>query len=221
MFADHKAHIVEALNDMCRALDDIGVVGALHQHTGTCVETREETYAVMEAVNTRYVKFGPDVGQRAVCFVVGAQRLVKDKDTIRANEWLREAGMLLKRSEADERTARIALGIASTYGQFDAQAALEWLSFAVRLVNKTSPASLNDDRAPRFKRISGVTPITDVAGDTRGFSLQSAAGVFPADQFEQALSVLNALTSPEARGHAVLTLCSNYLKTSPSVQRKS
>ena len=162
-----------------------------------------------------------DVGQRAVCFVVGAQRLVKDKDTIRANEWLREAGMLLKRSEADERTARIALGIVSTYGQFDAQAALEWLSFAVRLVNKTSPASLNDDRAPRFKRISGVTPITDVAGDTRGFSLQSAAGVFPADQFEQALSVLNALTSPEARGHAVLTLCSNYLKTSPSAQRKS
>ena len=48
---------------MCRALADIGVVGALHQHTGTCVETREETYAVMEAVNTRYVRFGPDVGQ--------------------------------------------------------------------------------------------------------------------------------------------------------------
>ena len=63
LFADHKTHMVEALNDMCRALDDIGVVGALHQHTGTCVETRDETYAVMEAVNTRYVKFGPDVGQ--------------------------------------------------------------------------------------------------------------------------------------------------------------
>ena len=63
VFADHKTPIVEALNDMCRALDDIGVVGVLHQHTGTCVETRDETYAVMEAVNTRYVKFGPDVGQ--------------------------------------------------------------------------------------------------------------------------------------------------------------
>jgi inosose dehydratase len=35
----------------------------LHQHTGSCVETRDETYAVMEAVNTRLVKFGPDVGQ--------------------------------------------------------------------------------------------------------------------------------------------------------------
>lgn len=62
-FADHKTNIVEALNEIGRALDDIGVVGALHQHTGTCVETREETYAVMEAVNTRFVKFGPDVGQ--------------------------------------------------------------------------------------------------------------------------------------------------------------
>lgn len=62
-FASHKTHIVDALNEIGRALDDIGIVGALHQHTGTCVETRDETYAVMEAVNTRYVKFGPDVGQ--------------------------------------------------------------------------------------------------------------------------------------------------------------
>jgi inosose dehydratase len=63
VFADHKTHIVGALNEMCKALADIGVVGALHQHTGTCVETRDETYAVMEAVDTRVVKFGPDVGQ--------------------------------------------------------------------------------------------------------------------------------------------------------------
>ena len=63
IFAEHKADIVEALNEIGKALDDIGVVGALHQHTGTCVETRDETYAVMEAVDTRYVKFGPDVGQ--------------------------------------------------------------------------------------------------------------------------------------------------------------
>jgi inosose dehydratase len=62
-FAAHKAHIVEALNDMGKALGDIGVVGALHQHTGTCVETRDETYAVLEGVDTRVVKFGPDVGQ--------------------------------------------------------------------------------------------------------------------------------------------------------------
>lgn len=62
-FNAHRGHIVEALNEIAKALDGIGVVGALHQHTGTCVETRDETYAVMEAVDTRYVKFGPDVGQ--------------------------------------------------------------------------------------------------------------------------------------------------------------
>jgi inosose dehydratase len=62
-FAEHKTNIVDALNDIGKALTDIGVIGALHQHTGTCVETRDETYAVMEAVDTRYVKFGPDVGQ--------------------------------------------------------------------------------------------------------------------------------------------------------------
>jgi inosose dehydratase len=61
--AQHKTHIVAALNDIGKALADVGIVGALHQHTGTCVETRDETYAVMEAVDTRVVKFGPDVGQ--------------------------------------------------------------------------------------------------------------------------------------------------------------
>jgi inosose dehydratase len=58
-----KPAIVAALNDMAMALADIGVVGALHQHTGTCIEFRDEVYAVMEAADTRYVKFGPDVGQ--------------------------------------------------------------------------------------------------------------------------------------------------------------
>ena len=62
-FAAHRADIVAALNEMGRALDGTGVTGVLHQHTGTCVESRDETYAVMEAVDTRYVKFGPDVGQ--------------------------------------------------------------------------------------------------------------------------------------------------------------
>jgi inosose dehydratase len=48
---------------MGRAVNDVGVVGVLHQHTDTCVETRDETYAVMESVDTRLMKFGPDVGQ--------------------------------------------------------------------------------------------------------------------------------------------------------------
>jgi inosose dehydratase len=62
-FKAHKAGIVSALNECGRAVTDLGLTAVLHQHTGTCVETQEETVAVMEAVDTRYVKFGPDIGQ--------------------------------------------------------------------------------------------------------------------------------------------------------------
>lgn len=160
-----------------------------------------------------------DGAERAVCFIVGAQRLVKEKDTTRANEWLREAGAIVRRMDGDERPARIALGIVSTYGRFDTQAALDWLVYSVKLMRKASPASLNEDRAPSFKRISGVTPISDFSSNTSGFSLQSAVAVFPPDQFEQVLSVLDGVTPQEARGLAVVTLCRNFLKTAASGAR--
>ena len=62
-FNEHKQNIVATLNELGKAITDIGLIAALHQHTGTAVETRDETYATMEAVDTRYVKFGPDIGQ--------------------------------------------------------------------------------------------------------------------------------------------------------------
>lgn len=62
-FSEHKQNIVTTLNELGKAITGIGLIAALHQHTGTAVETRDETYATMEAVDTRYVKFGPDIGQ--------------------------------------------------------------------------------------------------------------------------------------------------------------
>jgi inosose dehydratase len=62
-FQAHRANIISGLNDAAKAVADVGLGAGLHQHTGTCIETREEVYAVMEAVNTKYVKFAPDVGQ--------------------------------------------------------------------------------------------------------------------------------------------------------------
>jgi inosose dehydratase len=62
-FAANKTNIIAALNEMGKALQGSGVVPVLHQHTGTCIESRDETYAVMEAVDTTVMKFGPDVGQ--------------------------------------------------------------------------------------------------------------------------------------------------------------
>jgi inosose dehydratase len=64
-FKASKADIVSALNEMGKAVTDVGIIPALHQHTGTCIESRDEVYAVLEAVDPRYVKFGPDVGQLA------------------------------------------------------------------------------------------------------------------------------------------------------------
>jgi inosose dehydratase len=62
-FKAHKNDIVTTLNELGKAVMDMGLTPVLHQHTGTCVETREETYAVLEAVDTRVMKFGPDIGQ--------------------------------------------------------------------------------------------------------------------------------------------------------------
>jgi inosose dehydratase len=64
-FKAAKPNIVASLNDIGKALADIGMVASLHQHTETCVESRDEVYAVLEAVDTRVVKFGPDVAQLA------------------------------------------------------------------------------------------------------------------------------------------------------------
>jgi inosose dehydratase len=45
------------------AITDLGLSTGLHQHTGTTIETRDEVYDVMENVNTKHLKFAPDIGQ--------------------------------------------------------------------------------------------------------------------------------------------------------------
>ena len=62
-FAAHRANIVSSLNDYGKAMADLGLGSGLHQHTNTPIETRDEVYAVMEAVDTKVFKFAPDVGQ--------------------------------------------------------------------------------------------------------------------------------------------------------------
>jgi inosose dehydratase len=58
-----KPDLVATLNEVGKALAGLGLVAALHQHTGTCVETRDEVYAIFDAVDTKVMQFGPDVGQ--------------------------------------------------------------------------------------------------------------------------------------------------------------
>lgn len=77
VFADHKATIIAALNEYGKAVNDLGLGTGLHQHTGTAVETRDETYEVMNAVDTRHMRFAPDIGQAQKGGTDAAQ-LVKD-----------------------------------------------------------------------------------------------------------------------------------------------
>ena len=71
VFSEHKANIIAALNDYGKAVNDIGL------GTGTVVETREETYEVMNAIDTRHMHFAPDIGQAQKGGTDAAQ-LVKD-----------------------------------------------------------------------------------------------------------------------------------------------
>jgi inosose dehydratase len=77
VFAEHKANIISALNEYGKAVNDMGLGTGLHQHTGTAVETKEETYEVMNAVDTRYMHFAPDIGQAQKGGTDAAQ-MVKD-----------------------------------------------------------------------------------------------------------------------------------------------
>jgi inosose dehydratase len=62
-FSKHRTDIVASLNEYGKAITDVGLGTGLHQHTNTAVDTRDQVYAVMEAVDTRVMKFAPDVGQ--------------------------------------------------------------------------------------------------------------------------------------------------------------
>jgi inosose dehydratase len=88
-FAEHKANIISALNDYGKAVNDIGIGTGLHQHTGSAVETREETYTIMQGVDSRYMKFAPDIGQAQKGGTDAAQ-LVKDFSSIIAHMHLKD-----------------------------------------------------------------------------------------------------------------------------------
>lgn len=62
-YKEHKKNLISSMNDYAKAVTDQGLVCALHQHTGTPIETEEEVYFAMENLDTNYMKFGPDVGQ--------------------------------------------------------------------------------------------------------------------------------------------------------------
>jgi inosose dehydratase len=55
--------LVGVFDEIGRRLADMGLATAVHPHTGTLIETREEIDAVLSAVDPRFVGFAPDTGQ--------------------------------------------------------------------------------------------------------------------------------------------------------------
>ncbi|MHB9034570.1 MAG: sugar phosphate isomerase/epimerase family protein [Anaerolineae bacterium] len=55
----------ETFNAIGREVKAMGMVTAIHPHTGTIIETREEIDAVLHAVDPELVGFAPDTGQIA------------------------------------------------------------------------------------------------------------------------------------------------------------
>jgi inosose dehydratase len=59
---DYRA-LAGVFSDIGHRVQDIGMIAAIHPHTGTLIETREEIDAVMGAVDPQAVFFAPDTGQ--------------------------------------------------------------------------------------------------------------------------------------------------------------
>jgi inosose dehydratase len=88
-FKEARQHIVSGLNEHGKALADIGLASGLHQHTGSAVDTPDEVYAVMEAVDSKVMKFAPDTGQLQKAGG-DAAKIVKDFRTITAHMHLKD-----------------------------------------------------------------------------------------------------------------------------------
>jgi inosose dehydratase len=62
-FEEHKKYIVDFVNEAARILNDKGLRLSFHPHTGTPVETQAEIASFLDAVDTKYTGFAPDIGQ--------------------------------------------------------------------------------------------------------------------------------------------------------------
>jgi len=62
-FSESKKYMVDIVNEIGKYLFDMGIYCCFHPHTDTPVETKDEIYSFMDAVDPEYVFFAPDVGQ--------------------------------------------------------------------------------------------------------------------------------------------------------------
>ena len=155
--------------------------------------------------------------QRAASLVVGAQQLIKSKDTTHANQWLQEARSLIRKGDPDEASVHVAFGLVSAFAGVDRVSAFEVLSEAVRQMGKTNIGPGDEDRVPLLKRFSGFDSSADFTYGTEGFSLRAAVGAFGSEQFEDVLGIVNRITPAELQGQAIIELSRKYLKATQKI----
>ena len=155
--------------------------------------------------------------QRAASLVVGAQQLIKNKDTTRASQWLVEARSLVRKVDPDETSVHVAFGIVSAFAKLDWVTAFDVLAEAVRQMGKTTLSSADEDRVPLLKRFSGFDSSADITYGTDGFSLRAAIRAFGPEQFEDVLGVVNRITPAELHGLAIIELSRKYLKATQQI----
>jgi len=152
-----------------------------------------------------------DPSQRAAILIVGAQRLLKQKDKARAAQWLLDARTSLKKAGADDSSVHVALGLVAAYARIDNLMAFDALSDAVRLMSKTDLSPRDEDRAPLARKFAGLTMPPDFTYGTEGFSLRAAIDAFEPTEFEDVLAEIRKIASPELRGQASILLSRKYL----------
>jgi hypothetical protein len=155
--------------------------------------------------------------QKAASLVVGAQQLIKTKDTTRASQWLVEARSLVRKVDPDETSVHVAFGIVSAFAKLDRVTAFDVLSEAVRQMGKTTLSPADEDRVPLLRRFSGFDSSPDFTYGTEGFSLRAAISAFGPEQFEDVLGVVNRITPPELHGLAIIELSKKYLKATQQI----
>jgi hypothetical protein len=149
---------------------------------------------------------------RSAALVLGAQRQIAGKNTVRAVELLAEASRSMRKAAAEEALVPVSIGIAAAYAKFDSYMAHESVAEAVKLMDKFPAATLTEDKAPLVRRFSGI-PFSDFTYGTSGFGLSSAIDAFPADEFEDLLGLFRRLSNPESRSLSIILLCRKFLSS--------
>ena len=136
-FQENRKNIIASLNDYAKAANDVGLGAGFHQHTGTAIESKEETYTLMESADTKHLKFAPDVGQLQKGGV-DALQVVKDFLPILKHMHLKDfvggqpfAGYCpLGQGKVD------IAGILDTRSRRPIQTRMSWLSWTVRKISR-------------------------------------------------------------------------------------